>query len=683
MNCRFLFSWLLVSGLLLASDAAAIAREDTRLDSGWQFKSGDSAGAEKTDFAAGDWPAISLPHCWGWQEAQQGKPYYRGPAWYRRELALTPEAGKRYFLRFEAASLVADVYLNGQFIGQHRGGFGAFCFEITTNLAAGGKNLLAVRVSNQKFSDIAPLGGDFSVYGGLYRPVHLIVTGPENFALTDHGSPGVAWLQTSVSATQAVLEVNAKISSQPEKSNQLKITAKILDAAGNVVAAESREFKPAAALDEQALKLTVPQPHLWNGRKNPYLYRAVAEVSADGKVIDVVEQPLGLRFYHVDPDQGFFLNGQPYHLHGVNRHQDMQDKGWAITETDMERDLALLKEIGATVIRCCHYEHSDYFYSLCDRAGILVWAEIPQVNTVSNTPEFFATSSRQLQDLIRQNINHPAIFAWSLFNEVGNGPTDDPHTNFFQLNQLAHQEDPTRLTVAAASVQKKEWADAYRTMDLLAWNTYPGWYAGAATNMAAFLDRHRNSSQHGGIGISEYGAGANIVQHEDHPAHPKTTGPWHPEEWQNLVHETTWAQMKARPFVWGTFVWNMFDFAVDTRHEGGIPGRNTKGLVTYDRQTKKDAFYFYKANWSDEPVLYITSRRFTERTNAVTDIKIYSNAEKAELFVNGVSQAARENNENAVFIWKNIQLMPGKNRIEAKAQRGSQPLTDSCVWELK
>jgi len=427
----------------------------------------------------------------------------------------------------------------------------------------------------------------------------------------------------------------------------------------------------------------VVQPHLWNGRKDPYLYRAVTELSVDGKVIDSVTQPLGLRFYRVDLDQGFFLNGQPYHLHGVNRHQDMQDKGWAITELDMERDMALLKEIGATVIRCCHYQHSDYFYSLCDRAGILVWAEIPQVNTVSNTPEFLAASRSQLQDLIRQNINHPAIFAWSLFNEVGNGPTDDPHKNFAQLNVLAHQEDPTRPTVAAASVQKKEWADAYRTMDLLAWNTYPGWYSGAATNMATFLDRHRSSSQHGGIGISEYGAGANIAQHEDQPKHPKTTGQWHPEEWQNLVHETTWAQMKSRPFVWGTFVWNMFDFAVDSRHEGAMPGRNTKGLVTYDRQTKKDAFYFYKANWSDEPVLYITSRRFTERTNAVTNVKIYSNAKTAELFVNGISQATRENNGNAVFIWENVKLTPGENRIEAKAQQGDQPFTDTCMWVLK
>ena len=678
MNCRFVFSLCFTLVLFRASIAFAgeAVREDTRLDSGWQFNQGEVAGAEQSDFNAVGWPAVSLPHCWGWEQAQKGESFYRGPGWYRRALDVTPQTGKRFFLRFEAASLVAEVYLNGKLLGEHRGGFGAFCFEITTNLSASGKNLLAVRVSNERFSDVAPLAGDFSVYGGLYRPVHLIVTGEENFTLTDHGSPGVAWLQSSVSTTQAVLDVTAEISRT--SSQPMEFTSKIVDAFGNVVVTGYQKN----CGDHPSVSLSIANPHLWNGRNDPYLYRAIVELSADGRVVDSVEQPLGLRFYSVDPDKGFFLNGQSYHLHGVNRHQDMQDKGWAITEADMERDVALLQEIGATVVRCCHYQHSDYFYSLCDHAGILVWAEIPQVNTVSNNPEFLATSSSQLRDLIRQNVNHPAIFAWSLFNEIGNGSTDDPHTNIAKLNLLAHQEDPTRPTIAAASVDKKAWADAYRTMDLLAWNVYPGWYSGPPTNMAALLEHHRDSSRHGGIGISEYGAGANTAQHEEHPKRPKTTGPWHPEEWQAIVHETTWAEMKARPYVWGTFVWSMFDFAVSTRHEGGQEGLNDKGLVTRDRQTKKDAFYFYKANWSDAPVLHINSSRFTERTNAVTDVKIYSNAKTAELFVNGASQGPRDNDGNAVFVWKDVKLTAGENRIEAKAERGGQTLQDSCVWKL-
>jgi len=401
--------------------------------------------------------------------------------------------------------------------------------------------------------------------------------------------------------------------------------------------------------------------------------------SANDVAVDRVEEPLGLRYYWVDPDQGFYLNGQPYHLHGVDRHQDFMNKGWAITEADMDTDIALLKELGVTVIRCAHYQHSDYFYSLCDQAGILVWAEIPQVDIVRNTPEFENTSRNQLLDLIRQNINHPSIFVWSMSNEIGN-KSDDPHQVIQDLVAVAHGEDPTRPTIQAASTGARP--ELNKIPDLLGWNIYPGWYGGAKEEYGHALDSHRDASKHGGLCISEYGAGANTTQHEQDPKQPKPSGQWHPEEWQAEVHEAAWAAMKQRPFVWGTFVWCMFDFAVSTRHEGGQPGLNDKGLVTRDRKTKKDAFYFYKANWSDEPVLYITSRRFTERTNSVTDVKIYSNAKEPELFVNAVSQGKSSDGGNCVFIWKDITLSPGENKISAQAQAGGQTLTDECVWKL-
>ena len=658
------------------------ARENQRLDDGWRFKLDDVAGAEKNGLDAAGWAMVSLPHCWGWEDAQQGKNYYRGPGWYRRELNVSAQPGKRYFLRFEAASLVADVYLNEKLLGQHRGGFGAFCFEITKQLSDTGTNLLAVRVDNTKAPDIAPLDGDFSVYGGLYRPVHLIVTDEYNFALTDHGSSGVAWLQTSVSKEQAVLDVTAQISNPLTNHQPLRLIASVFDAAGKLVVSQTEPITLTSHFTAPFfLSITVPQPHLWNGRKDPYLYQAVVELRTTNDVaVDRVEQPLGLRYYSVDPDKGFFLNGEPYHLHGVDRHQDFMNKGWAITEADMDTDIALLKELGATVIRCAHYQHSDYFYSLCDRAGILVWAEIPQVNTIRIAPEFENTSRNQLLDLIRQNINHPAIFAWSLFNEVGNGVTEDPHRELQNLNNLAHGEDPTRPTIAGASVM--QLPQTAKIPDLIGWNIYPGWYGGSKETYGRELDRRQTTSRHGGFGVSEYGAGANPAQHEQNPRQPKPTGQWHPEEWQAEVHETAWAAIKARPFVWGSFVWCLFDFAVNTRHEGGVEGLNDKGLVTRDRQTKKDAFYFYKANWSDEPFVYITSRRFAERTNAVTDVKIYSNAAEPELFINGVSQGKRSDGTNGVFIWKNLTLAPGENKITASAQRNGQPLADACVWKL-
>jgi beta-galactosidase len=662
-----------------------LARESTRLDSGWRFKSEEVTNATQPGFNDGNWQAVSIPHNWGWEEAQQGNDFYRGPGWYRRELSIPPKAGQRYFLRFEAASLVADVYLNGERLGQHRGGFGAFCFEITTNLSATGTNLLAVRVSNKWEPDLAPLSGDFSVYGGLYRPVHLIVTGEANFTLTDHGSPGVAWLQTSVTKTQAVLDVAAQISIRADGKQPLTLTASVLDAGGNCIASNATGITISAATNMTSpywLRVVVPQPHLWNGRPDPYLYKAVVELRTTNEVVDSVEQPLGLRFYSVDPDQGFFLNGKPYHLHGVSRHQDRPNKGWALTEADQNEDLQLIEEIGATVVRCAHYQHSDYFYSLCDKAGILVWAELPQVNEIHSSPQFAETSRSQLLDLIRQNINHPSIFVWSLFNELWPGHAD-PQRELQDLKIVANGEDPTRPTIAATS--NKGMPQMNKIPDLLGWNIYPGWYPdwGTKDDFGRLLDSRRQDSRHGGYCVSEYGAGANVTQHEQNPKPPVTTNQWHPEEWQAEVHEAAWAAMKQRPYVWGTFVWNMFDFAVSTRHEGGIPGRNDKGLVTYDRQIKKDAFYFYQANWSDEPMVCIASRRFTVRTNAVTDVKIYSNAREVELLLNGKSQGKRSDGTNGVFFWKETQLKPGENRVEARAEHNGKKVSDRCVWTLK
>jgi len=576
---------------------------------------------------------------------------------------------------------VADVYLNGVWLGQHRGGFGAFAFEITTNLSADGENLLAVRVDNASQPDLAPVTGDFNVYGGLYRPVHLITTAPENVAVTDHASPGVAWLQTSVSATQAVLDVTAQISNGTHKQSPLTVITRVYDAAGNEVVSDRQLIKAMPGDTEPCLShLVIANPHLWNGRLDPYLYSAVVELQADGKTVDVVKQPLGLRSYYVDPDHGFFLNGRHYPVYGVCRHQDRPEKGWAISHADMEEDVGLMKELGVTAVRCAHYQHSDYFYQLCDEAGILVWAEIPQVNVVHDTPEFENTSRGQLLDLIRQNINHPSIFVWSLFNEIGGSRTDDPHQELQDLNAVAHGEDPTRPTIAAACITNL--LQMTKIPDLIGWNFYPGWYGpkGTLETFGPYLDGFRHTSRHGGFCLSEYGAGANIRQHEDHPRQPASRGSWHPEEWQSAVHEVDWAAISSRPFIWGSFLWNMFDFCVSTRNEGDQLALNDKGLMTYDRRTKKDAFYFYQANWSPAPMLYITGRRFTERTNAVTDVKIYSNAAAVDLLVNGVSQGVHSSLGNAVFVWTNVSLAAGQNQIAATAERDGVALSDRCNW---
>ena len=668
------------------------ARESTLLDTGWQFefekpaKVENSAGISFTasQIATSRWQMVSIPHCWGWQEAQQGKTnYYRGPAWYQRELDIARQPHKRYFLRFEAASSVADVYLNGSLVGEHRGAFGAFCFEITTNLSSTRTNYLMVRVDNSPQPDIAPLSGDFAFYGGIYRPVHLIVTDENCFTLTDHASPGVTWLQTSVTRKLAVLDVTAEIASKSKRTQTMTVVAELFDATGKKVAETNQSLLVITntASEPCWLRVVVPHPHLWNGRADPYLYKAVVELRTTNQLWDTVEQQIGLRSYCINPDKGFFLNGKPYALHGVDKHQERWDKGWAVSEADQDEDIALIKELGATCIRCAHYQHSDYFYSLCDRAGILVWAELPQVDRINSTEPFEETSRNQLLDLIRQNINHPSIFVWSLFNEQ-HPESPALYREVQDLNIVAHGEDPTRPTIGA--MNDKPPPQLAKIPDQIGWNLYPFWYwkLSASTNFSQYLDKLRPASPHGAFCISEYGAGANAFQYEQNPSLPKTTNSWHPEEWQAIAHEHDWAILKTKPYIWATFAWCMFDFTSPVRHEGGVPARNDKGLVTADRKIKKDAFYFYKANWSDEPTLYITDRRFTDRTNAVTDVKIYSNAKKVELFVNGSSLGKNRDSTNCVFIWKNVELKPGANQIEAKATRDRQPLSDSCVWKL-
>ncbi|MGA9121015.1 MAG: glycoside hydrolase family 2 TIM barrel-domain containing protein, partial [Bacteroidota bacterium] len=382
--------------------ASPPVREDRRLDAGWRFKLGDTAGAEQPSFDDAGWQHVTLPHNWGWENAQKGEEYYRGPGWYRYWLDAGPQKGaKRYFLRFGAAASVAEVFLNGKLVGQHRGAFGAFAVEITGNLSGTGRELLAVRASNALFPDVAPLSGDFSVFGGLYRPVHFIVTDSVCFTLTDHASPGVVWRQTAVSADEAVLDFTAQISNGGDQEGRRTLVATVYDAGGGVVKRIDQSISVAPHITAPyRIHMVLPHPHLWNGRKDPYLYRAVAELrTADGTVLDEVSQPMGLRFYHVDPEKGFFLNGEPYHLHGVNRHQDRPDKGWAISEADMREDLGLIKELGCTVVRCAHYQHSEYFYGLCDSAGILVWAELPQVDEIGTDDRFAETSRNQLLDL--------------------------------------------------------------------------------------------------------------------------------------------------------------------------------------------------------------------------------------------------------------------------------------------
>lgn len=679
----------LLSLFLLTVPASADGTLNVRLEGGWRFIRADAPGAQAESFDDGAWETVSVPHSWNasdWAAPNAG--YYRGPGWYRRTLDVpAPWTGKRVFIRFEAASIVAEVFLNGQRVGEHRGSFAAFCLEITRLVRPGGKNTLAVRVNNARQEDVPPLDGDFNVFGGLYRRVTLMARDPVCVTPLDFGGPGVAVRQTRVDGERADLAVTTKVSNEDAAARTIEVITRVEDAAGKVVTTERRQISLAAhqttAIDQA---VTLARPHLWNGLRDPYLHRVVVELRAGSTLLDRVEQPLGIRSIRFDKTLGFFLNEKSYPIRGVNRHQDLEGRAWAITEKDQDADMALIREIGATGIRLAHYQHSDYFYSLCDRYGLVAWAEVPLVNIVTGKEPFDANATQQLVELIRQNLNHPSIVMWSLYNEVSQRTTVDPTPLIKKLQPVAKAEDPTRPTVAGtAGGHMLKYAEMTATPDLIAGNFYPGWYEGEVTELGDWLDKYNKAFAGRGIAVSEYGAGASVAQHEQGMTKgPATRGRWHPEEWQAILHETQYAAINARPSVWGSYVWTMFDFASATRTEGDRDAVNDKGLVTYDRKTRKDAFYFYKANWSAEPVLYITSRRHTERTQAVTDIKVYSNAEHVELKVNGRAQAPAAANGVRVFVWKNVTLTPGENLVDVTASTpNGKTITDSCRWTYK
>jgi len=430
-------------------------------------------------------------------------------------------------------------------------------------------------------------------------------------------------------------------------------------------------------------RLSIIRPHLWDARYDPHLYRVVVRVSDEkSKVTDEVTQPLGLRYFRVESDKGLFLNGKHYALHGVARHQDRLDKGWAIGPAEHDEDFALIKELGCTGVRLAHYQQDDYFYGLCDRGGLIVWAEDGLVNKINHTQAFTDNVRQQVRELVKQNYNHPSILFWCLYNELAMVKPENPEDAAVvkDLNELAHRIDPTRLTTAAThkKVQQPEnWIP-----DITAFNRYWGWYTTKMEDWPGGLDAMHAAFPDKCIGISEYGAGASIDQHEANPPKPKTGGPWHPEEYQSLVHEAAWNAMKDRQWLWGTFVWNMFDFAADDRKEGDQFGRNDKGLVTYDRNVRKDAFYFYKAQWSYDPVVHINSSRFNSHPAGKYEIKVYSNCQTVELKLNWKSLGRRQS-DNRVFIWPEVDFAPGEVTATAIGAREGKEFTDTCTWTVK
>ena len=655
-------------------------RQDILLNNDWNFRF--SHQVQK-----GTEVRVDLPHTWNAQDALSGKiDYKRGIGNYEKNLFIRPEwKGKRLFIRFEGVNNIADVFINRRHIGEHRGGYGAFIFEITGKVEYGKENSILVRVNNGEQLDIMPLVGDFNFYGGIYRDVHLLITDETCISPLDYASPGVRLIQDSVSHRYAKVRAIVDLSNGSSGNQEVELNVRLLDGQRVVKEGTKNVNLSGNEVMQQELTFEIDQPHLWNGRQDPFLYQAEVTLFRNGQMVDRVTQPLGLRFYRIDPDKGFFLNGKHLPLQGVCRHQDRSEVGNALRPQHHEEDVALMLEMGVNAVRLAHYPQATYFYDLMDKNGIIVWAEIPFVGPGGyndkgfvDLPAFRANGKEQLKELIRQHYNHLSICVWGLFNELTE-LGDNPVEYIKELNVLAHQEDPTRLTTSASN----QMGDLNFITDAIAWNRYDGWYGGTPADLGKWLDRMHKDHPEICIAISEYGAGASIYHQQDSLVKTVPTSWWHPENWQTYYHIENWKTISSRPYVWGSFVWNMFDFGAAHRTEGDRPGINDKGLVTFDRKVRKDAFYFYKANWNrEEPMLYLTGKRNTVRTQRLQTITAFTNLSGAELFVNGKSYGKAIPDSYAILEWKNVELEPGENEIKVVSTNKKLPLSDSFHCRL-
>ena len=657
---KTLHAWMLCA-LIAPMAASAQERAAISLDTGWSFhKTGDHG-----------WQAVTLPHSYD---------DYRGPAWYRRTLQLSRvRNGQRHYLEFDGAFLITDVWVNGRQAGRHAGGFARFRFDVTDMLQAG-DNELVVRTDNGPGTEAAPLGGDYTMYGGLYRKVRLVTTSDVHFDMLDYGGPGVYFKPRAVTADSATLAWTVRARNDRGRAVRAVVTTRLRDAAQRVVATASKTVTlPPASTVDVALDAALPSPHLWQGVRDPYLYTSEAELAEQGGAAaglrDRLSFQTGLRDIRLDPERGLLLNGSSYRVHGVNVHQtSLPGKGFATSDADLDADYRILADLGVTGLRYAHYQHPQRAYELADRAGWLVWTELPLTAAVNESDAFLANSTQQLRELVRQNSNHPSVMVWGLGNEIYRVDADSARV-LSALQRVAHEEDPSRPTAYANCCSSIDGPQASHT-DAVGSNVYYGWYDGQFADLGPFLDGNRAKRPGTPLSVSEYGAGGSALHQEDPPRRPEPGGRWHPEQYQALYHEAAWPQLQARPWLWANFIWVGFDFPSSGRNEGDTPGFNDKGLVSFDRKVKKDAYYWYQANWTTRPMVHITSRRATERKQGQAEVKVYSNQPSARLRLNG-ADLGEQKVTGHIATWP-VRLSPGANRLEVSAG----PASDTIEWHF-
>ena len=587
---------------------------------------------------------LDLPHTWNAVDGQDGgNDYWRGTCCYEKKFK-KPEfdAEKELvYLQFHGVNASARVILNGKEVCTHDGGYSTFRGDVTGLLEA--ENEMLVYVDNSVNTKVYPQKADFTFYGGIYRDVELLTVSKAHFDLDYFGGTGMK-------VTPEVEGKDAKILVETwnnTENGEVKVT--LFDAEGNIIAEGNGE----------KTTLHVTDVHLWNGVNDPYLYSVHAQLWVDGELADEIETSCGVRYFHFDPDRGFFLNGKPYNLHGVSRHQDFKGIGNAITKEHHDRDMELIRGVGANTIRLAHYQHDQYFYDLCDRYGMIVWAEIPYIS--EHLADGNENTISQMKELIVQNYNHPCIVTWGLSNEItisGRRYKKQMLKNHHVLQKMVKEMDPTRVTTLACYAVCPHWHPVAHISDIVGWNLYLGWYVPGFFLNDLWIGLWRLLYPKRCLGFSEYGAEGMPDLHSAKPRRGDNT-----EEYQNKYHEYMMECFKRHPYMWGNYVWNMFDFAADARNQGGDPGMNHKGLVTFDRKLKKDCFYLYKAYWTEDPFVYLAGRRYEYRTEAVTETTVYSTCGEVSLYNNG--KLVETQKGNRVFKFK--MTMEDENHLEVKA----------------
>ena len=587
--------------------------------------------------------SVDVPHTWNAVDGQDGgNDYWRGSCQYTKAFkapAWKPDSEVVY-LEFQGVNASADVSLNGKHCVHHDGGYSTFRVDVSALLQE--ENILEVVADNSVNDRVYPQKADFTFYGGIYRDVNIIVMNKYHFDMDYFGGPGLQ-------ITPKVKGADAEVRIQSwHNASDARVFVNILDAEGkSVVAGQGSD-----------VTLDMEKVHLWDGLKDPYLYTAVLQLSVAGQVVDEIRSRFGVRSFHVDPEKGFFLNGRSYPLRGVSRHQDRKGIGNALTRAHHREDMELIREIGANTIRLAHYQHDQFFYDLCDEYGMVVWAEIPYIS--SHMPNGRENTISQMKELIIQNYNHPSIVTWGLSNEITIATKDkkDMLENHHILNDLVHEMDPTRPTTLACYAVCGPFNRSAHISDLVSWNLYLGWYTPGLFLNDLWIKFFHFCYPKRPLGYSEYGCEAMPTLHSSKPRRGD-----HTEEYQAVYHEYMLKCFERHPYMWATHVWNMFDFAADARDQGGEPGMNHKGLVTFDRQVKKDSFYLYKAYWSDESFVHIAGSRYVDRPEAVTTVKVYSNQPKVALYNNG--QLVSEKTGEHVFTFE--VTLEAENHLKAVA----------------